>query len=175
MNQLSDVVDSRDAQRVCMGMPTVTRTMTVGSSPEQVVNYLKDFANSEEWDPATQRCTRVGSGSIEVGTSWRNVSKVFGKTIELTYTLEELTDDTIVFVGKNATSTDHDTITVNAAGRGSVVRYRADLTLHGAARLFSPVMKILFEKLASDTATQMSDVLNRLGGSVPRRGIEPTA
>ncbi|VBA52448.1 hypothetical protein LAUMK41_01185 [Mycobacterium attenuatum] len=55
------------------------------------------------------------------------------------------------------------------------MRYRADLTLHGAARLFSPVMKILFEKLASDTATQMSDVLNRLGGSVPRRGIEPTA
>ncbi|WP_244603787.1 SRPBCC family protein [Mycobacterium attenuatum] len=82
------MVDSRDAQRVCMGMPTVTRTMTVGSSPEQVVKYLKDFANSEEWDPATQRCTRVGSGSIEVGTSWRNVSKVFGKTIELTYTLE---------------------------------------------------------------------------------------
>jgi carbon monoxide dehydrogenase subunit G len=102
-------------------MPTVTRTMNVAASPEQVINYLKDFANSEEWDSGTQRCTRNDAGPIVPGASWHNVSKVLGFATELTFTLEEVTDRTLVFVGTNDSSTDRDTITVDADGAGSVV------------------------------------------------------
>lgn len=137
--------------------------MTVIASPDRVVNYLMDFANAEEWDAGTQRCTRNNAGPIRPGSSWHNVSKIFGLTTELTYTLEELSDRTMVFVGKNRGSTSRDTINVDPAGSGSVVTYRADLTMHGAAKLFSPLMKIVFGKLASDTEKQMSTVLNELG------------
>jgi carbon monoxide dehydrogenase subunit G len=144
-------------------MPAIIRTMTVAAPTDLVVDYLKDFANSEEWDPATQRCTRNDAGPIKAGSSWQNVSKVFGLTTELTYTLEEMSERTIVFVGTNDRSIAYDTINVDAAGGGSVVTYRAELTMRGAAKLLTPVMNVVFEKLASDTEKQLSKVLNGLG------------
>ena len=73
-----------------------------------------------------------------------SVSKIFGVTAELTYTLDELSDRTLVFVGKNKSSTSTDTITVDAAGTGSVLTYRADLEMNGPAKLLNPVMKVVF-------------------------------
>jgi carbon monoxide dehydrogenase subunit G len=145
------------------GMPTVIRKITAPVPPDQVINYLKDFAHAEEWDAGTQQCTRNDAGPIEPGASWHNVSKIFGLTVELTYTLDEVSDDTLVFVGTNRSSTSRDTITVGAAGRGSEVTYRADLSMRGPAKLLNPVMKLVFEKLASDTEKQLSKALNGLG------------
>ncbi len=127
-----------------------------------MIDYLKDFSNAEEWDPGTQTCARESSGPIEVGATWRNVSKIVGVTAELTYTLNQLSNRTLVFVGKNDSSTSVDTITVDASGAGSVITYKADLEMKGAAKLLSPAMKIVFEKLANDTEKQLSSVLNAL-------------
>lgn len=143
-------------------MPTVARSFTVAAPPPLVVDYLKDFGNAEEWDPGTQRCTRRGTGQIGEGSSWHNVSKIFGVTAELTYTLHKLTESTLVFVGENKSSTSTDTITVDANDGGSRLTYRADLEMKGAAKLLNPVMKLVFEKLANDTEKQLSAVLNRL-------------
>jgi carbon monoxide dehydrogenase subunit G len=143
-------------------MPTVSRTFTVSTPPDRVIDYLKDFGNAEQWDPGTESCVRQGQGPIEVGATWHNVSKIFGVMAELTYTLRELTHRTLVFVGENESSTSTDTITVDASGAGSVLTYRADLEMKGAAKLLSPAMKLVFEKLAHDTERQMTDVLDRL-------------
>jgi carbon monoxide dehydrogenase subunit G len=144
-------------------MPTVARSFSVAAPPPRVVDYLKDFGNAEEWDPGTQKCTRRGDGQIGEGTSWHNVSKIFGVTAELTYTLEKLTESTLVFVGKNKSSTSTDTITVDPDDSGSRLTYRADLEMKGTAKILNPVMKLVFEKLASDTEKQLSTVLNQLG------------
>lgn len=143
-------------------MPTVSRTFAVETRPELVIAYLKDFANAEAWDPGTQQCTRIDAGPIGEGSSWHNVSKIVGVTAELTYTLKVLTDRQLVFVGTNKSSTSTDTITVEAAGAGSTISYRADLEMNGAAKLLNPAMKLIFEKLANDTEKQMTNVLNGL-------------
>jgi carbon monoxide dehydrogenase subunit G len=144
-------------------MPTVARSFTVTAHPPRVIDYLKDFGNTEEWDPGTQTCIRRGDGEIGEGASWHNVSKIFGVTAELTYTLEELTESTLVFVGESKSSTSTDTITVEPDDSGSRLTYRADLEMKGAAKILNPVMKLVFEKLASDTEKQLSRVLNQLG------------
>jgi carbon monoxide dehydrogenase subunit G len=143
-------------------MPTVSRTFSVSPPPHQVIGYLKDFANAVEWDPGTQICTRIDSGAIRQGASWRNVSRIFGVTTELTYTLDSLSDSTIVFVGKNKSATSVERIYIDAANTGSVITYRNELEMHGWLSLFSPVMKLAFEKLANDTEKQLTSVLNRL-------------
>ena len=143
-------------------MPTVSRRFSVKPPPTQVVEYLKDFENTEEWDPGTQTCTRTSSGKVGEGATWHNVSKIFGVTAELTYTLKELTESRLVFVGENKTSTSRDTITVDPAGTGSRLTYRADLAMKGAAKVLGPVMKIVFEKLANDVEKQLTAVLNEL-------------
>jgi carbon monoxide dehydrogenase subunit G len=143
-------------------MPSVSRTFSVAPPPDRVIDYLKDFSNAEEWDPGTQTCTRDGDGPVEVGATWHNVSKIVGVTAKLTYRLDTLSNRTLVFVGTNDSSKSVDTITVDAAGAGSVITYEADLEMKGAAKLLSPAMKIVFEKLANDTEKQMTTVLNGL-------------
>ena len=143
-------------------MPTVSRTFAVTPPPSAIIEYLKDFANAEQWDPGTQSCTRQDSGPVREGSSWHNVSKILGVEATLTYTLDRLADDELVFVGKNDASTSTDTITVEPHEAGSVITYRADLEMHGVAKLMSPAMKLVFEKLANDTEKQMTEVLNQL-------------
>ncbi|PRC43349.1 polyketide cyclase [Mycobacterium sp. ITM-2017-0098] len=146
-------------------MPTVSRTFTVNPPPNLVVDYLKDFEHAEQWDPGTRSCERIDSGPVAEGSFWHNVSKIFGVTAELTYKLEELTDRKLVFVGENQSSRTIDTITVDAQGSGSVITYVADLEMQGTAKLLSPVMKLVFEKLAGDTEKQMATVLNQLAAT----------
>ena len=146
------------------GMTTVNRTFDVQPQPSVVIDYLKDFSNAEEWDPGTESCTRTDSGPVQVGSTWHNVSKIAGVSTELDYTLESLTDDTIVLVGSNDSATSTDTITVvpSPDGPGSRVTYEANIEMKGAAKLADPVMKIVFEKIGSDTEDDMTNVLNRL-------------
>lgn len=141
-------------------MPSVTRTFTVRPAPAAVIDYLKDFANAEEWDPGTESCTRVGDGPVAVGSRWHNVSKIAGVTTELDYELTELTDSRVVLVGRNDSATSTDTITVLPSGEGSEITYHADLDMHGLANLAAPAMKLVFEKLADDTEEQLTRALD---------------
>ena len=140
-------------------MPSVTRSFTVRREPAAVIDYLKDFATAEKWDPGTESCTRVGDGPVAVGARWHNVSKIAGVTTELEYELTELTDSRVVLVGRNDSATSTDTITVVPSGEGSEITYHADLDMHGLANLASPAMKLVFEKLANDTEEQLTRVL----------------
>lgn len=143
-------------------MTSVERTFTVDAAPNVVIDYLMDFGNAPEWDPGSQSCDRIDDGPVVVGSSWHNVSKILGKSTELTYTLESLTDDTVVLVGKNDTATSTDTITVRPADAGSEIIYHVDLDMHGIAKLAAPVMKIEFERLGVKTEKQMTERLNSL-------------
>jgi len=143
-------------------MTTVSRTFTVTPTPSVVLDYLKDFSNAEEWDPGTEKCTRNDSGPVQVGSTWHNVSKIAGVSTELTYELRELTDDHLQFVGINETATSTDTITVLPKDGGSEVTYEAVIEMNGAAKLATPLIKLVFEKFGSDTAEDMTTVLNKL-------------
>lgn len=140
-------------------MPTVTRTFPVAAPPSAVVAYLADFGNAEKWDPGTQSCTRIDDGPLAVGAQWRNVSKLMGATTELTYTLKELTDDTVKFEGVNKASTSTDHLTVRPHGEGSEITYRAVIDLHGAWKLTDPLMKLFFERIAGEVVDNLTGEL----------------
>lgn len=143
-------------------MTTISRTFTVDPTPQTVIDYLKDFSRAEQWDPGTESCERLDSGPVQVGSRWHNTSKIAGVSTELEYTLKELTDSTIVFSGRNDTATTTDTITVVPSGTGSEITYEAVIEMSGAAKLATPVVKLVFEKIGSDTEDDMVTVLNRL-------------
>ena len=144
-------------------MVHVQRTFTVDKQAAAVVDYLADFGNAEQWDPGTQTCTRIDDGPVEVGATWRNVSKILGSTTELTYRLEEFTPSRIVFVGKNKTATSRDQIQVTPTPSGSAeVRYDADVTMHGLAKLSAPLIKIAMERLANGTQDGIKRAIDSL-------------
>jgi carbon monoxide dehydrogenase subunit G len=145
-------------------MPVVSRTFIVTPPPRAVLDYLVDFANATQWDPGTQSCLRLDSGPVVVGSTWHNVSKVAGVETELTYTLTERAPHRLVFVGVNDSATSTDTMTAIAHGSGTEFTYKANIEMHGLGRLAAPAIKLVFEKVANDTVTQLTTVLNGLVG-----------
>lgn len=145
-------------------MTSVTRSFSVNTPAGVVIAYLADFSHAEQWDPGTQECTRQDSGPVRVGSSWRNVSKIAGISTELIYTLEELSDDRVVLVGRNETATSTELIEVTATGNGSDITYTNQVEFHGVAKAAAPVAKLVFEKLGNDTEKQLVEVLNGLTG-----------
>ena len=144
-------------------MTIVARTFTVTAAPDKVLDHLRDFGNTEQWDPATRHATRLDAGPIAVGSSWHQQSRVLGVTAELTYTLTAAADDKVVFVGRSEAATVVATITVRPLEGGTEVTYHVELELHGVAKLVTPVMRIEFEKLGDATAARLTGILNRLG------------
>jgi carbon monoxide dehydrogenase subunit G len=143
-------------------MIDVERTFEVRQPVSAVVDYLKDFAHAEEWDPGTKSCTRTDSGPIQVGSTWHNVSEFKGKDTELEYRLTELTAVLLTFQGENKTATSIDTISVQATDTGSAITYHAQIEFHGLAKLATPFLKSEFEELGDKTVEQMTNVLNGL-------------
>jgi carbon monoxide dehydrogenase subunit G len=145
-------------------MTAISRTFTVNPAPSVVLDYLKDFSHAEEWDPGTEKCERLDSGPVAVGSRWHNTSKIAGVSTELEYELIELTESKVVFAGSNDSASTTDTITVlpTSSGGGSEITYDADIQMSGAAKLATPVVKLVFEKIGSDTEDDMITVLNRL-------------
>jgi carbon monoxide dehydrogenase subunit G len=141
---------------------TVSRTFSVDAPPEIVIPYLADFAHAEQWDPGTVRCARIDDGPVAVGASWHNTSKIAGMSTELTYTLEQLTDERIVLVGRNDTATSTETIAIARRAAGSSVTYTNEVQFNGVSRLAGPLAKIVFEKLGDDTEKQLVETLNAL-------------
>jgi carbon monoxide dehydrogenase subunit G len=142
-------------------MVHVTRTFTVDRPVDAVVAYLADFGNAEQWDPGTVSCTRTDQGPVQVGATWRNVSKVLGATSELDYRLDRLDPGHIVLVGHHvkgtADSIDDITVVPDSTDPGrSEVTYDATITFHGLAKIASPLMQLEFQKLGNQTVDGIS-------------------
>lgn len=139
----------------------VERTFTVASSPEGVVEYLRDFARSEQWDPGTVSCTRLDEGPVEVGSRWRTVSTFLGRKTELVYELTRDDPDGLQFVGRNDTATARDDISIKPGATPGTTRigYHAHLEFNGLAKLGAPVAKLALEKLGTDTERSLIRVL----------------
>ena len=142
----------------------MSRTFTVKPTPDVVVDYLADFTHAEEWDPGTESCTRLDSGPIQVGSRFHNESKIAGVSTELVYELITLDADKVVLRGENDSATSTDTITVTPQDGGSEITYEAVIEAKGVGKLAEPLMKLVFERIGSETEEKMTEVLNRLAG-----------
>jgi carbon monoxide dehydrogenase subunit G len=139
---------------------TVTRTFTVDKPADVVVSYLADFSNAVDWDPGTRSCERQDMGPVQVGSTWRNVSKFLGRETVLDYRLEALQPGHLTLIGSNKTATSTDDITVrDTPPNGSEVTYQADIELHGLAWLGGPVVKAALERVGNTTATQIQQAI----------------
>jgi hypothetical protein len=160
-------------------MIVVERTFAVTTAPHDVLAYLRDFANAQEWDPSSLRTSRLGSGPIVPGAHWRHVRKLFGVTAELTYTLITCEPGRLVFHGRSEGATCLDTVSLAAVPGGTEVTYRAEIEMHGLAKLATPLMRPEIEKLATGSVTAViaalegTAVVRPFGAATPNRLTAP--
>lgn len=140
----------------------IQRTITVDRPLPVVFGYLTDFTTTNEWDPGTERTTRV-TGDGDVGTEYHNVSRFAGRRTELTYVVDELVPHRrFALTGRNKTVTAHDTMEFSGDDSMTTVVYTADFEFHGAARYVAWVLAPAFKKLGDEAEQGMHEALNRL-------------
>ncbi|MYR07609.1 polyketide cyclase [Gordonia sp. SID5947] len=141
-------------------MVDVTRTFTVARPLDEVVTYLRDFANAVDWDPGTQSCEQIGADPVGPGTKWHNVTRLYGISTELTYELTRDETDHLTFTGTNKTATSVDDMTFGTSdGTSTIITYHAHVEFNGVARLADPLAQIGFGRLADTVERQMTAAL----------------
>ena len=144
-------------------MPTIERTVHSPAPVGTVQAYLREVANTEEWDAPTVSCEPVDpSTPIGIGKQWHNVSEFRGKRTELTYTLEVDEPGHLRIRGENKTVTSQDDITMIADGPGTTVTYRAEFTLKGVAKVAGPLLSPALGRLGDDAEQTLQEALERL-------------
>jgi carbon monoxide dehydrogenase subunit G len=143
-------------------MIVVERTFAVTAAPGPVHAYLADYANTSQWDPSVRQTTRSDDGPPVPGSTWHHVGKVCGITAELVCTLITVEPQRLLFHGRNEGTARFDTVTLLPAPDGTEVTYRVELEIHGLAKLATPLLKIEFEKLATESVTRLTGALNGL-------------
>ncbi len=141
-------------------MLVTERTFTVDRPVETVLDYLKDFAHAEEWDPGTVKTSRTG-GDGGLGTTYANTSTFMGREVELAYETIGFDEPTFFACrGKNKTATATDSMTFTPDGDRTQVHYRADFEFHGIIKFVAPmVVKGKLDALADETIDQIRKTL----------------
>ncbi len=117
--------------------------------------YLADFARLPEWDPGIARSRRVDAASALVtGARFEVVARFFGREVPMAYELVRFDSVTreAELVGTAPGIRATDWISVRPVGEPGEARaevhWRAEFLLSGTSRLFGPLMRPLFSRLA---------------------------
>ncbi len=66
-------------------MALAHKTLSSTKPPQEVFDYLADFANTAQWDPGITAARRLDDGRIGVGNRFEIDASFFGRTITMVY------------------------------------------------------------------------------------------
>ena len=118
-------------------------------SRKQTFDYLARFSNNEEWDPGVSEAQSLDGDRVGVGSRFRVVFKIGGVPRELVYRVVDYeAPRRIRLVAEDALLTSDDVIEVDERDGAVSVTYEADVRLKGPLRLFDPVLRLTFPRVA---------------------------
>lgn len=146
-------------------MITVTGSVETNLSAEKAFAFMSEFENTSEWDPNTAVMDKLTPGPVAVGHRYHAESEFRGKRQSLEYEVIELTANHIKLRGENKTVTAFDSIDVSPNGAGTVVKYTAEFSIKGPARIIQPLLKPAFMSLRDPALNGIRDKLNSLAAA----------
>ena len=144
-------------------MTTIERTVTTTTPPEKVFAVPRRLPSTRPSGTRVRSPASSSPATADLAPCTATSPSFAGNEVELDYTVEAVDEPTsFTIVGRNDTTTSHDTIAVTPHAAGSTVVYRAEFSFTGVARLAGPLMKPLLDRLGDKTAEQLKSALDRL-------------
>ena len=143
-------------------MITVTGSVETSLSAEKAFAFLSQFENTSKWDPNTPVMDKLTPGPVAVGHRYHAESEFRGKRQSLEYEVIELAANHIKLRGENKSVTAFDSIDVSPNGTGSVVKYTAEFSIKGPARIIQPLLKPAFMSLRDPAMKGLRETLKSL-------------
>jgi polyketide cyclase/dehydrase/lipid transport protein len=141
-------------------MATYSTEIEAAGGQDDVFEYLATFSNALEWDPSVVEGTPGTPGPAAVGSVYRLGVRVAGRVVPFDYRVLELDrPHRVVLRATHGHLVSTDTITVEKADSGSLVRYVAVLQGNGLLRLASPLLARFFSSMADRAAAGLRTAL----------------
>ncbi len=129
-------------------MIRIQEQRTIPMSQEEAFAFVADFTNVAEWDPGITEASQVGNEPVGVGTEFAVMSNFAGRSLPLTYVVEEWdAPHRAVLAVSTARFDGRDTITFRAVDGGTEIDYVAEFTFRGVMRLAEPFLKGTFDRI----------------------------
>jgi hypothetical protein len=142
-------------------MARYTTTIASKLAPADAFAYMADFSNARFWDPSVSEASRASDGPLGPGSAFAIVARFAGRSVPLTYSIVDYEPPARVVLEARSGFISRDTITVEAAaGGGSLVGYDALLAFNGIARLFDPLMQLVFARVGAKARAGLETALN---------------
>ena len=138
----------------------VDASITVKRPISEVFAALSDWTNSEKWISSTQSVTKTSDGPIGVGTTWRTVGKMLGRTIDGVLTATEFEPDQ-----RSAWTFDKPfkvttAFTFTSVDGGTRVDQTTDGDLEGFFKLAQPVMLPMMKRQLQHDLETFRDLMD---------------
>jgi dehydrogenase/reductase SDR family protein 12 len=125
-------------------------------------SFLSNFSNLPDWDFGIESVEKVTEGILRVGTKFVVQANFMGRSIPMTYTLEEyILDKKVVYRGESENLIVVDTIEFEESGMGTKVLYGAEFDFQGILKNIEPVFKVLLKFTAQTAFTGMKKALSK--------------
>ena len=129
-------------------------------APAEAFAYMADFSNARFWDPSVSSARHVGDGAVGMGSTFEVTARFAKRDVTLTYAIVEFEPARRVVLEARRSFVSRDTITVEADGEGSLVRYDALLAFGALGRLFDPLMQRAFDRVGAKAKAGLERSLN---------------
>ncbi len=127
---------------------------------EQAFAYMADFSHASAWDPSVEEASRT-SESTGLGSAFDLLVRFAGRKLPMRYEIVSYEPPRLVVLeSRQKAFVSKDTITVAATPNGSTIHYDALLEFSGVAKLFDPIMQLLFRRTGDKAAAGMRAALN---------------
>ncbi len=141
-------------------MATYSTQIKAARGQDEVFEYMATFANAREWDPGVVDGESLTPGPAAVGSVYRLDVRLAGRVVPFDYRVLELDRPRrVVLRATHGHLVSTDTITVDQAASGSLVRYVAVLEGRGLLRLASPILARFFAAMAGRGAAGLRATL----------------
>jgi len=125
-------------------------------------SFLSNFSNLPDWDFGIESVEKVTEGILRIGTKFVVQANFMGRSIPMTYTLEEyILDKKVVYRGESENLIVVDTIEFEESAMGTRVLYGAEFDFQGILKNIEPVFKVLLKFTAQTAFTGMKKALSK--------------
>ncbi|MBK5266145.1 MAG: SRPBCC family protein [Acidimicrobiia bacterium] len=142
-------------------MIQLKETITVSAPIEAAFDYTAEFANTQDWDPGVVRAKKASSAPAKVGTAFDLVTTFKGRESEMTYTITTLDKPhRLVLAGEGDILSAVDSLEFSETATGTEIRYTADLTFKGLAKIGTLFVRKDLDQLGSDAVNGLKTALD---------------
>ena len=123
-------------------------------SPIAAFDYLAGLHHTADWDPGVSEARRLDpERPLGRGSRFEVVARFLGRRVPMTYEITGYEPPhRLVLRGRAGGVLSIDTITFAPVPGGTRVTYEARLELAGLARVFDPVLDLLFQRIGARAA-----------------------